>query len=206
MAKGDTIRVLLADDHPVFRAGLRATLEDEPGITVVGEATNGDEIARCCARLAPNVLLLDLRMPGRPAEETIMALHAEWPTTRIVVVTASDDAFRLRQLVLRGAVGYVLKDESPTVIVAAVQAAMHGAVWFSRELTNRLLLGETMQLNEREHTLLHLLASGWKTNEIASHLHIGDQTARNYLSQLYGKLGVPNRNRAVTWAREHGVL
>lgn len=200
------IRVLLADDHPVFRAGLRATLGDEDDIIVVGEVTSASEIAEHCARLSPDVVLLDLRMPGLPAEETVMDLRTKWPTLRVVVVTASDDAFRLRQLVQQGASGYVLKDESPNVIIAAVRAVIRGEVWFSQELTHRLLRGEATQLSEREHMLLRLLTVGWKTSEIAPHLNIGEQTVRNYLSQLYEKLGVTNRSAAVSWAHEHGML
>ena len=83
---------------------------------------------------------------------------------------------------------------------------LNGKAWFSQELTNRLLLGETAQLTERERVLLHLLAVGWKTGEIATHMSIGDQTVRNYLSLLYSKLGVPNRSAAVIWGREHDLL
>jgi len=200
------IRVLLADDHPVFRAGLRATLADEPDIVVVGEATTGAETATLCRDLQPDVLLLDLRMPGSAAEETIALVQAQQAALRIVIISAFDDALRLRELMLRGAVGYILKDEPPPVIGEAVRAVMGGGTWFSPAITGRAALGPSTQLTERDRELLDFLAIGLRTAQIAARLHLGEQTTRNYLSQLYDKLDVHNRAAAVAWAREHGLI
>lgn len=200
------IRMVLADDHPVFRAGLRATLADEPDIVVIGEATTGAETVASCCNLRPDVLLLDLRMPGPAAEETIALVHTQQAAIRIVVVSAFDDALRLHDLVQQGVVGYILKDEPPSVVVEAVRAVMGGGTWFSPTITGRLAMGKSTQLTERDRELLRLLATGLRTAQIAARLYLGEQTIRNYLSQLYSKLDVPNRAAAAVWAREHGVI
>lgn len=200
------IRIVLADDHPVFRAGLRATLADEPDIVIDGEATTGGEAVALCRDLRPDVLLLDLRMPGPPIEETVAAVCTGQATTRIVAITAFDDALRLRELVRRGVVGYILKDEPPAAVVEAVRAVMRGGTWFSPAVAGRLVTGMAVQLTERDRELLQLLALGLGTAQIAARLNLGEQTTRNYLSQLYGKLDVRNRGAATAWAREHDLL
>lgn len=205
-ASENPIRVLLADDHPVFRAGLHVTLSDEPDIVVVGEAATGDEVISRCVALLPDVLLLDLRMPGPPAEEMVASIRLNWSLIRIVILTAFDDALRVRELVRHGAVGYVVKDEPPSSIVEAIRAVMHGGMWFSLTITERLATDTSAQLTERERELLQLMAIGLRTAEIAKRLCLGEQTTRNYLSNLYGKLDVSNRTTAVAWAREQGLI
>ncbi len=203
---GRAIRIVLADDHPVFRAGLRATLTDEPDMRIVGEATTGDEAVALCRDLSPDVLLLDLRMPGPPAEETVTTVRTNQTTTRIVAVTAFDDALRLRDLVRRGVVGYVLKDEPPTAVAGAVRAVMRGECWFSPAITSRLATGAMELLTNRERELLRLLTLGLSTGQIAAQLYLSEQTTRNYLSQLYSKLDVHSRSAATAWARDHNLL
>jgi DNA-binding NarL/FixJ family response regulator len=200
------IRVLLADDHPVFRAGLRATLDDESDMVIVGEATTAAETVELCRELQPDVLLLDLRMPGPPAEETVALVHSRQATIRIVVVSAFDDALRLRDLVLRGIVGYVLKDEPPSALVEAVRAVMRDGAWFSAAMTQQPASSRSAQLTDRDREMLLLLSIGLKTAEISKRLHLGEQTTRNYLSHLYSRINVPNRAAAVAWARERGVI
>lgn len=204
-------RVLLADDHPVFRAGLRSTLADEPDIAVVGEATTGDEAVALCREQQPDVLLLDLRMPGPPAAETVTDVRAHWPAIRIIIVTAFDDALHLRDLVRRGVAGYVLKDEAPVAVVAAVRTVARGGSWFSPTIAGRLAewvsgcRSDVPDLTEREQQLLALLAQGWDVGHIAATLHLAEQTVRNYLSRLYTKLGVHSRANAIVWARDRGL-
>lgn len=207
-----TIRVLVADDHALVRAGLRLTLTAERDIAIVGEATTGNEAQALCEELQPDVLLLDLRMPGLPAAEMVTHARAHWPVMRVVIVTAFDDTLHLRDLVRRGVVGYVLKDEPPAAVVDAVRTVMRGGTWFSPTIAGRLVTaasehrGKAPGMTEREHELLRLLAAGLNTAQIAAALHLAEQTVNNYLSVLYAKLEVSSRTAAVARARERRLV
>lgn len=205
-------RILLADDHAVVRKGLRALLADEPAVEVVGEATTADEAQVLAADLQPDVMLLDLRMPGPPATETVRFLGAQSPETRVIVLTAHGDEAAVRELVGLGVRGYVLKDDPPDTLVEAIQAVERGGTWFSPQVVAALLerrpAGEQehgMQLTERERDLLELVKRGWDNQRIAAELSLGEQTIRNYLHVLYSKLGVSSRAEAVVWAHQHDL-
>lgn len=206
---GKPIRVLLADDHPIIRAGLRRTLEVEPDIVVVGEASNGDETRLLCESLRPSVVVLDLNMPGPPAVETLRAIRIVYPKICVLMLTAYDDNAYVRGLVQAGAMGYVLKDEAPEALVQAVRSVAQGGTWFSKPVVAHLLQAETPnqadepQLTERERQIMRLVAQGWDNARIAEDLYLSEQTVRNYVSRLYGKIGVQTRAEAVIWAREH---
>jgi DNA-binding NarL/FixJ family response regulator len=207
----EPIRVLLADDHPVVRAGLRTTLESEPDIVVVGEATDGDQAQQHCRALQPDVLVLDLNMPGPPAPATVSFVQAHCPNVRVVVLTAYDDDAYVRGLIEAGVGGYVLKDEAPEALVQAVRSVVHGGTWFSQPVVTKFVRASARPpttgppLTERERQLLRLLAQGWDNARIAEESHLGEQTVRNYVSRLYGKLGVRTRAEAIVWARDHDV-
>jgi len=206
-----SIRVLLADDHPLVRAGLRTTLEAEPDIVIAGEASDGDEAQRQCAALQPDILVLDVNMPGPPALATLAAVPDVCPRTRVVVLTAYDDDAYVRGLVLAGAMGYVLKDEAPEALVQAVRTVAQGGTWFSRPVVENLVRpaerdeSDAPSLTERESQIMRLIAQGWDNARIAEELYLSEQTIRNYVSRLYGKIGVQTRAEAVVWGREHGM-
>ena len=205
----EPIRVLLADDQPLIRAGLRATLEAEPDLAVVGEAADGDETQQRCRELHADVLVLDLNMPGPQPTRTVSFVQEHCPDTRVLILSAYDDGASVRRLLGAGVDGYVLKDEAPDALVDAVRSVAHGGTWFSRPVVATMThQGRPTEptlpaLTNRENELLGLLARGLDNARIASELHLGEQTVRNYLSRLYGKLGVQTRSEAIIWARDH---
>lgn len=206
---GEAIRVLLADDHALIRAGLRALLMAEPDLLLEGEVTTGDA-ARClCAEVRPDVLLLDLRMPGPPATETVAWVRVHCPATRIVILTAHWEHAWVRGLLDLGAAGYVLKDDALDAVVKAVRVVATGGTWLSPTVLSTLVRPvndlDLGVLSTREREMLALIVTGHSTKEIAVTLGLGVQTVSNYLSMLYVKLNVPNRAAAAVWARDHGL-
>lgn len=208
----ETIRVALADDHPVVRSGIRGVLEVDPAIEVVGEAKNGEEARAMVLEHKPDVLLLDLSMPGPPVTETIEYLKQHSPETRVVILTAHDEDTYIRRVLRAGVSGYLLKDEAVQAVVKAVHAVHQGAAWFSESVAERFMqwqfgrepeLGQA-ELTKRESELLSLIAKGWDNARIAQELGLAEQTIRNYTSTLYDKIGVHSRAEAVVWARERG--
>jgi DNA-binding NarL/FixJ family response regulator len=208
----EPIRIVLADDHPLIRSGLRARLEAEPDLVVAGEAADGDEAQLLCQGGEIDVLVLDLHMPGPPAQATVLFVREHCPGVRVLVLTAYDDDAYVRGLVAAGVAGYVLKDEAPDALVQAVRTVAHGGTSFSQSvmavLTHSVRAGEPDQpaLSERERELLDLLTRGWDNARLAQELGLGEQTVRNYLSRLYTKLGVRTRSEAIVWARDRGGL
>ncbi len=207
------IRVLLADDHPLVRAGIRATLAAEENLVLVGEAADGNEVRQLCHTCEPDVLLLDLNMPGPPGVQTVVYVREHLPQLKVLVLTAYDEDAYVRRLVGAGAVGYILKDEAPEVVVRAIRAVMRGDAWFSPAVAEKLLQppGQTLavggvELTEREHDMLCMIAQGHDNARIGEVLGLAEQTVRNYVSRLYDKLGVRSRGEAIVWARERGLV
>ncbi len=208
------IRVLLADDHPVVRAGIRAFVAAETDMEVVGEATNGDQAREICLRLQPDVLLLDMNMPGPPPAETVSYLQEHCPSTKVLVLTAYDNDFYVRGVIGAGAAGYVLKDEAPEAVVRAIRAVMKGDTWYSQPIVKKLAqwrasesaVTEERALTSREFDILKLIARGCNNGQIAETLGIAEQTTRNYISKIYEKLNVNSRAEAIVWARERGLV
>lgn len=201
------IRVLLADDHPLVRAGIRATLCGEPDLVFVAEAADGLEARRLTEELEPDVLLLDLSMPGPSAIETVTYLREHCPRVKVLILTAYDDDAYIRGLVSAGVAGYVLKDEVPEAVVRALHSVMQGDTWFSRPLMQRLTQdalpgtapsddGEEPQLTGREVQILQLLVAGQTDREIGQALNLAERTVRYCLHNLYDKLRVSNRTEA----------
>lgn len=211
--KRETISVVLADDHPLIRSGLRMALESAEGIQLLGEATNGQEARQMAQELQPDVLLLDLSMPGPPATEIMAWLARHCSQVRILVLTAYDDNVYVRDAVGAGALGYILKDEPPETVLRAIRAVQAGDTWFSRRVVAKLLHTDDFEddstvevfLTERDKQVLHGLAQGWDNARLAAELQVAEQTVRNYVSRLYATLGVKTRTEAAIWAREHGL-
>jgi DNA-binding NarL/FixJ family response regulator len=208
----ESIRVLIADDHPLIRSGLRLALQTEPDIVVAGEAADGSEAQLQCAGLQPDVLVLDLNMDGPPAAAILASVRERCPRTRVLILTAYDDDAYVRGLVQAGAMGYVLKDEAPEALVQAVRTVAQGGTWFSRPVVETLVHRaehderNAPPLTERESQIIRLIARGWDNARIAEELCLSEQTIRNYVSRLYGKIGVQTRAEAVVWGREHDMM
>ena len=211
-APDQAIRVILADDHPIVRSGIKSALEAEDGIDVVGEADDGDQAVQICQELLPDILLLDLNMPGPKPTETIKTVREVAPQTRVVMLTAHDDDAYIRAVMRAGISGYLLKEEAVDTVVKAVRAVNKGAAWYSQEVADKFVKWqfgtepeiEEAHLTPRERQLLILISKGWDNARIADELHLAEQTVRNYSSTLYEKLQVSSRAEAIVWARERG--
>lgn len=208
------IRVLLADDERLIRAGFRKLLELDGTITIVGEAANGDEALALVAATELDVLLLDIRMPRRSGLEVLAALGDRLPPT--LVLTTFDDADLLLASVRAGARGFLCKDVSLEELVGAIRALARGDTWFQPALTSSLRRGLPARpyespspgerLTDRERDVLRLMAGGYSNREIADVLDTAEGTVKNQVSSILGKLGVRDRTRAVLKAIETGVI
>ena len=204
------VTVLIADDHPVVREGLRGMLSAEPAITVVGEAGSGDEAVVMARLNRPDVVLMDLRMPHGDGVEATAGILAAVPGTRIVVLTTYDTDADIVRAVEAGATGYLLKDTPRQDLVDAVRAAARGETVLgpavAGRLVSRLRRPAAEPLSARETEVLTLVARGQTNAEIGRALHISEATVKTHLLRAFAKLGVSDRTAAVTTAIEHGML
>ncbi|NPV08858.1 MAG: response regulator transcription factor [Anaerolineae bacterium] len=204
------IRVLLADDHPFMRAGIRATPASEGDVSVVGEASNADEALQLAMQLKPDVLLLDLHMPGSPAGSVVEELKRRCPNVRVLVLTAYDDDVYVQGMLALGVAGYVLKDEVPEALVRALRAVYRGDTWFSTRALNALARSRQAYMpqdgqglfTERELEILRLMMVGKTDREIADELVCAERTVRYHLRGIFGKLGVDSRVEAAVRAAQ----
>jgi DNA-binding NarL/FixJ family response regulator len=204
------IRVLVVDDHPVVRSGLVGMLDIEDDLEIVGEAGDGEEALTRVAELAPDVVLMDLRMPrldGAGATARIVAAH---PSVRVLVLTTYDTDGDIVRAVEAGATGYLLKDTPRQALVDAIRAASRGetvlAPPVAARLMSRLRTPPTESLTPREVQVLAAVARGLSNGEIGRELYIGEATVKTHLLRAFAKLGVDDRTRAVTVAMERGIL
>lgn len=207
----DTIRIIVADDHPLVRAGVKATLTQQEGMEVVAEAADGDEALNSCLQHKPDLLILDLSMPGISPEELLEKTRAELPELKVLVLTAHGDASHVQRMRRARISGYLLKDEVGEVLVQAVRAIQKGAAWFTQSVAYQMMQSAnqpdpTGELTPREKQILECIARGLDNQSIAKELHLAEQTVRNYTSTVYEKLGVKSRVEAVVWARENGIV
>lgn len=205
------IRILLADDHPVVREGLRGMLSAEPDLTVVGEASSGPQAEALSAELSPDIVLMDLRMPGGGGVESIGRMSAAGLPCRIIVLTTYETDTDILRAVEAGAAGYLLKDLARAELADAVRAAARGETVLAPSVAARLvdqLRGrpERPRLSQRETAVLRLVAEGCTNAEIGRRLFIGESTVKTHLLRIFGKLGVDDRTAAVTSAMRHGLL
>ncbi|MGW0005482.1 response regulator [Nocardia grenadensis] len=205
-----TVRVLIADDHPVVRAGIAAVLGTGEDIEVVGEAGSGEEALARTAVLRPDLVLLDLRMGGIDGAETTRRIRAQDAAPRIVVLTTYDDAADILRCIEAGAVGYLLKGSSRTELIAAVHAAARGETVLTPSLTPKLVEARSAvdapQLSTRERDVLELVARGHSNPEIAARLYIAETTVKTHLLRIFKKLEVSDRTAAVTTALGRGII
>ena len=208
------IRVLIVDDHSVVRMGLRMFFDHQPDIEVVGEATDGSEGVAMARRLEPDVILMDLLMPNMDGITAIGRIKAELPLTEIVTMTSFIEEEKVTSALEAGASGYVLKDAEAEEVAAAVRAAYAGEMHLDPAVAR--LLADRMRrkpandlvepLTDREKDVLNLLGQGMSNKEIGTALFITERTARTYVSNILGKLGLASRTQAALYAVEHKLV
>ena len=207
------IRVLLIDDHPVVRAGIRMLLEQDSAIEVVGEADNGDRAIELVESLKADVLLLDMEMPGKNGVQVAQELKKAKANVQILGLSAYDDEEYISSLLSSGAAGYLTKEEALDKIVDAVHGVARGEKgWFSRRAMMQMSAKVQKQkeyvysLTSREEEVLRSLSRGFTNKQIAAELSITQRTVRFHLSNLYEKLGVNSRTKAIAWALKHDLV
>ncbi len=211
----DTLTVLIADDHPVFRKGLRALLASLPSTELVGEATNGEEAIELAEQLQPDVVLMDLQMPGGGGLPAIRQIVQTSPHIRILVVTMFEDDDSVFAAMRGGARGYVLKDMNDEDIERAILAVGNGEAIFSPAIAQRMMNFFSArpdlpadifpELTESERNVLRLMAQGISNEAIAQQLSLSTKTVRNYVSNIFSKLQVADRAQAIVKARDAGL-
>lgn len=205
-----TIRVLLADDHPVVRSGLAGMLALEPDLEVVGEAADGAQAVALVAELVPDIVLMDLRMPILDGAAATALITGERPGVRVLVLTTYETDTDILRAVEAGATGYLLKDTPRDQLVAGVRAAARGESALSpsvaRRLVQQLRDGDAERLTAREQEVLAGVARGLSNAGIGRELFITEATVKTHLLRAFTKLGVDDRTRAVTVAIERGIL
>jgi NarL family two-component system response regulator LiaR len=207
------IRVVLIDDHPALRMGLRIVLEQAPGVQVVAEAGSGQEALALIQALRPDVAVLDCQLPDMPGSQAAAELQRLGLATRVLALSAYSDDAAIRGMVEAGAVGYLLKEEAPAAIVDAVRAAARGEGRWSAAVASRLAAWAVRpaaseanaDLTRRELEVVRLLARGWDNQRIAGELHISEHTVRFHLRNIREKIGVQTRTEAAVWAARRGL-
>jgi DNA-binding NarL/FixJ family response regulator len=204
------IRVLIADDHPVVRTGLRAMLANHPDFELVGEAATGLEAVALAAQLHPDVVLMDLRMAELDGVAATAQIRAHHPQTPVLVLTTYESNADILQAIEAGATGYLLKDTPRDELLAAIHMVAQGKAVLAPAVAMRVLRQRQMPAEEalsgRELEVLAQVAQGASNKEIARTLHLSEATVKSHLIHLFGKLGVADRTAAVTVALERGLL
>ena len=206
----ESISLLIADDHPIVRAGLQAVLGSQPGFEVVGEAGNGTEAVALASRLRPDVVVMDLRMPEMDGVQATARIKAQHPEIHVLVVTAYDSDADILPAIETGATGYLLKDTPCKELFQAIRDVAQGKPVLTSSVAVRLM--ERMRdpaeeaLSSREIEVLRLVAKGASNREIADQLYVTEATVKTHLIHIFGKLGVSDRTAAVTKALDQGIL
>ena len=204
------IRVLVADDHPIVRGGIVALLSGEPDIEVVGEAASGDSAVERALALSPDLVPMDLRMPGLTGDEATARVLAERPDIRVIILTTYETDANILTAIEAGASGYLLKAAPQEEILAGIRSVARGEVALAPSiaalLVNRVKLPATPTLSAREREVLALVAQGKSNPAIAKQLFLGEATVKTHLLHVFEKLDVSDRTRAVTKAMELGIL
>lgn len=211
-----SIRILVADDHGVLRAGLRALLNAEPDFEVVGEAADGHTALRLATELRPDVALMDLSMPGLDGIQVTRQLKEVLPGTRVLILTVHEDESLLREAIQAGASGYIIKRAVESELINAIHAVCSGHLYVHPAMTRALLrdLSPTLasdeppaeQLTPREVDVLRLIAQGYTNRQVAEQLHVSVRTVESHRANLTSKLGLSSRAELVRYAKEHGLL
>ncbi len=210
------LRVLIADDHPIFRHGIQALLAATPDLVAVGEASTGDEVIGLAATLEPDLILMDVQMPGRNGIDATRQILATNPQIHVLMVTMFEDDASIFTAMRAGARGYLLKDAEKSDILRAVRAVGNGEAIFGPAIATRLIdyfaapratppPNEFPELTDREREILELIAQGHRNQDIARRLVLSHSTVRNYVSSIFAKLQVADRAHAIVRARRAGL-
>jgi len=210
------IKILIADDHAIVRAGLRALIHSEPTMELVGEATGGFEAIELVQKFQPNVLVLDLSMPDLDGIAVTKKIKPQFPDVRILVLTIHDDEALLKAALKAGASGYILKHAAETELISAIHAILRGDLYVDSSMVRKLLSDEalpavaplhsTESLTPREIEVLKLIVQGYTNRQIGEALSISMRTAESHRANLGGKLGLHSRVELVRYARQHGLI
>jgi two-component system, NarL family, response regulator DegU len=211
------ITVLIADDHAMMRQGLKQILELENDITVIAQASNGSEAVKLVREKKPDIVLMDINMPGTNGLQAIKELQFEKNSSKIIVLTIHEDREYLFKTIQMGAEGYVLKDAEPAVLIEAIRKVYSGQSYIQSNMTkelvkefNRVTLhekdkNELNNLTAREIEVLELIAEGMINKEIAKQLYISEKTVKNHVSNIFKKLNVSDRTQAAIYAFKHNI-
>jgi DNA-binding NarL/FixJ family response regulator len=212
---GDVVRILVADDHPLTRDGIKAALALDGELEVVGEASDGQEAVYLAEQVQPDVVLMDVRMPVLGGIGATQKISRTVPNARVVMLTVEETQARVGEAIQAGAAGYLLKDIDARELARAVHLAAEGSAVIHPSLTRQfieeirqLTRGEqsVSSLSAREVEVLQMIAYGSSNREVAEALHISPQTVKTYLERIFTKLGVSDRTRAVAMALKHGIV
>jgi DNA-binding NarL/FixJ family response regulator len=209
----EPIRILIVEDQTLMRQGLKTILDLEPGLQVVGQAADGQTGIHMALDLRPDLILMDIQMPGMNGIEAIAAICAVWPEARIVILTTFGRDEYVFQGVRAGAVGFMLKDAPAEHLIQTIRSVHAGQVFIQPEIASRLLRemiaphdSPVEPLSDREREVLVLLAQGHSNREIAERLVLAEGTVKNHVSNILGKLQAENRTQAAEIARRHGLV
>jgi len=216
----DAIRVLIADDHPIFRAGLRSILEAEPGFTVIGEAGDGDQAVQLSRALLPDVLLLDLAMPGVSGMDALAELGTAPTPVRTILLTAAIEKPEIVKALQLGAAGVVLKSSATDLLFKSIRSVMDGQHWIGREAVSDLVQAlraqmastpekparERFGLTRRELEITSAVVAGLSNREIARKLSLSEDTVKHHLTNIFDKMGASNRLELALFAVHHRLL
>jgi DNA-binding NarL/FixJ family response regulator len=205
------IRVLIVDDHTVVREGLQVMIESSGEFEIVGQAANGHEAVYLSEKLQPDVVLIDIQMPGMGGIEATSCIIHRVPTAQVVMISSFDQDEYIYQSIQAGARGYVLKSSGVEELLNVVRAAARGESLLSPNIATRLVghisaVDKRQEFTPREHEVLHLLARGLRNKEIASQLHITERTVKNHIANIMAKLGVESRTEAILQALKERLV
>lgn len=207
-----TIKLLLVDDHGIVREGLRALLDDGEEFVIVGEAGNGDEACEAVRRLQPDIVLMDLKMPGMPASDAIRVIRASSPDVKVIALTSYAEDGQVREIMAAGAAGYILKDVTKSDFITALRTVASGQTWL-HPLAQRSLIEQLRNrqadpialLTQRERSVLDLIAHGMSNRQIGDELHLTEGTVKGYVSTILAKLKLEDRTQAALFAVQRGL-
>lgn len=211
----NSIRIIIIDDQGIVRKGIRALLAEEPGIEVIGEASDGLAAVTETLRLQPDVVVMDLIMPGMDGVEAIRRIHTGLPTARILVLSSFGSDAQLFPAIRAGALGYLLKDSEPEDLIVAIRHVHRGEVSLHPDIARKVLQEvahsaeyspPTETLSDREMQVLLLAARGWSNQRIADNLQITETTVRTHISNILSKLHLASRTQAVLYALREGLV